>query len=276
MYDNLAEAMIADTETRFPVLREVLREDLAHYPDDDLVVAAQQIVPGVDLELLEFSLGDLGRSLGPAMSQVGQVMGRAAPGALSGALGGAAAGAALGPYGMLAGAAIGAVGGGIKSYNASRPQAATSAPARQAPMRPAQVAVTQRPASSRRPAQRSATPQPPAMNPAVAQMFQLLSRPEVIQAILAASAGALGRQTTQIGGQTVATQSVLDVVRMPVTEAEMDGEYAAHDARLQVLELLEQTPTDAHPLLFALEHASAIPSTDWEQDARPIDYSPSY
>ena len=73
------------SQTRFPILREVLREDLTHYADDDLVVAADQIVPVIDLDELEFRLSDIGRAIGPAMSQVGQVLGRAAPGAISGA-----------------------------------------------------------------------------------------------------------------------------------------------------------------------------------------------
>ena len=291
MYDDLAEAFGTDTQTRFPVLREVLREDLAHYADHELIGVAQQIMPGVDLDALEFSLRDLGRSIGPAMSQVGQVMGRAAPGALSGALSGATAGAALGPYGMLAGAAIGAIGGGISSYNASRPQ--SGGQPRQPQTRPAQVAVTPRPTTrpAPRPAQRPAPrpaplrarpaaprspAQPQTMHPAIGQMLQLLSRPEVIQAILAASAGALGRPTTQIAGETVATQTVLDVVRMPVVDGDPSDNWEAAEAKHHVIELLERADADTHPLWSALEVEHHDYVDDWTADADPNAYSPQY
>lgn len=262
----------ATGHTRFPMLRTALREDMLHYSDDQLVEAAFELLPSVDLDDLEINFGAISRSLGPALSKVGTVAGQAAPGALSGAMSGATMGAALGPYGMLAGAALGAIGGGVASYSQAQRQTAT--PQQNQPAQP-QTQPTPQPSAARSatPVAPTARPLPaapaPAISPATAQMLQLLSRPEVLQALMAVAAGAMGRQTTQVGARSFPTQSVADALEYAVLAAGNNSfaEVAANTAGGEAYQALMMQ--DPEP-----DHAYAQDAS-WADDAF-ADYSPQY
>ena len=89
-------------------LRSLLAPELADLPAEDIERIVAEQLPGINAIELEEGLKSFARSIGPALSQVGNVVQRAAPGALQGAISGASLGAAAGPYGMLAGAIGGA------------------------------------------------------------------------------------------------------------------------------------------------------------------------
>lgn len=249
-------------ETRFPVLRSVVREDIAALNDDALAAFVPHAMGGQSAEEIEFNLSGALRSLAPALSKVGKVAAQAAPGALTGAMQGATMGAALGPYGMLAGAALGAVGGGVSSYSASQQARRQAAAAPAAPTPAPRPAQAPRPAAVPRPVQ---APSPaPGGSAAVGQLLQILSRPEVLQAILALSTGVLGRQTVQVGQRNVPTTEVLGLVGAALTaqaQAEGWGEAMADDAGLQTLDDMARNPPETHPFywLMAEQDAATFP-----------------
>lgn len=287
--------------TRYPVLRSVLREDLAVLDDASLAQEVAAGIPGMTADELEFSFSNLGRTLGAGLSQVGNVAARAGPGALTGAMQGATMGAALGPYGMLAGAALGAVGGGITSYSQSQQQQQPGVqrqqhqPGVQQQQQPQQTAVPAAPTRAApaptypTPPQVPALPNPPVSRPAgqaadpslaIARLLQILARPEFVQAILALSAGALGRRRIEVAGHSVAPAEMLGVLEYVVSgggnTAQFNG-YAENwngnrPVAAQIYEQMAASPAESHPfgqILGALQSgrmpdAPAVPRTDFE------------
>lgn len=112
----------------YPILRGALRPEYAEAADDVVeTVVAELYGPGVSAAEAEEFLGGIGRAFGDFGRGVANVAKQAAPvlgNALPGALSGAATGAALGPWGALAGAAIGGVTSAISGATAQRPGAA--------------------------------------------------------------------------------------------------------------------------------------------------------
>lgn len=261
------------THTRYPVLREALREDLARLDDDSLAREIAWAMPGTSADDLEISMRQIGRSLGSAARQVGNVAVRAAPGALTGAMQGATMGAALGPYGMLAGAALGAVGGGLASYSASqqRPQQAPAPagqPTTQPMQQPAAQPVRQPMAQPVQQPVQQPMAQPiaqPALRPggtgsaqAIAQLLQVLARPETIQAIMALSAGALGRRQVQVGTQSVTPSELVESIgRVFETAGAASYTGESYGSGDWVLSEMAMTPAEDHPLTQALAAAEA-------------------
>lgn len=253
-------------ETRYQVLRSVIREDLAILDDETLAYEISANLPGVTADELEFSFKNLAKSLGPAMSQVGNVAVRAAPGAISGAMQGATMGAALGPYGMLAGAALGAVGGGITSYSQSQqqpaqPQQPQPAPTQQpAVTQPHQARPQQAPQPTYAPA-RTAQPQGSAPSLAIAQLLQVLSRPEVIQAIMSLSVGAMGRQNIRVGTQNVRPSEIMEVLEYTLSESahqqpewgHIEAGYTDGSNAARIVAEMVQTPAEHHPFYHVIE-----------------------
>lgn len=258
-------------ETRYQMLRSVIREDLANLDDESLAYEISTNLPGVTAEDLEFSFRNLAKSLGPAMSQVGNVAVRAAPGAISGAMQGATMGAALGPYGMLAGAALGAVGGGITSYSQSQKQPAQPQQAHPAPtQRPAVPQPHQAPPHQAPPQRvpqptyapaRAPAPQGSAPSLAVAQLLQVLSRPEVIQAIMSLSVGALGRQNIRVGTQNVRPSEIMEVLEYTLSESahqqpewgHIEAGYTNGSNAARIVAEMVQTPAEHHPFYHVIE-----------------------
>ncbi|MBJ3763674.1 hypothetical protein ILP92_13030 [Maribius pontilimi] len=238
--------------SRYPALRSVLREDLVGLSDSELAEAAYHVVPGVDLDALELDLRNIGRGLSQGLRSVGRVAGQAAPGALSGAMQGATMGAALGPYGMLAGAALGALGGGAMSYRQSQ-QARRQGPS------PAPIPAQPSPAQPRPAAPSPMMPQhrAPQAQAATLQLLQLLSRPEIIQALMALGAGALGRQSVPVGRmQTpVRPEAVLEVLPYACAAGAGTGygEAAAFPDGAAIWQALAETDPATHPFTAALD-----------------------
>ncbi len=195
----------------YPHLRNILSEELASLPTVQLEEAVEPMLGNMTIEEYE----DFLSSLSKYGKQVGNVLTRAAPGALSGAVQGATMGSAMGPYGALIGGALGAVGGGLQSYQASGQQARTNqSPAGQQPtvrqtvVRPSvQPAVTNlnqatfAPASGGLNRNPVSQPLPGAVLPgsAAAQLLAVLSRPETLQAILSMMMSQAGRSNVQVG-----------------------------------------------------------------------------
>lgn len=279
----------APPPTRFPVLREILSEELALLDDAQLAEQLAYRIPGVTADELEINFRNMGRSLGRGMRQAGGVLAKAAPGALSGAVQGASMGAALGPYGMLAGAAIGAVGGGIASYSQSQqqqhptPQQPRTAPAatgqRPAPAQPA-ATTPQHTAPATVPLARQVPPpngaqvppmahlparQPVAGAPgahssaAAAQLLGLLARPEVIQSLLAMAMGPNGRRQIQVGSRIATPEEVVASLEallstQPVVASAWDSteSVARHATGQALLTEMSHVPPETHPLEQAL------------------------
>ncbi|RYG89657.1 hypothetical protein EU803_16000 [Loktanella sp. IMCC34160] len=247
--------------TRFPVLRSAFSEEFETHDDDAFAQAVEAYFEDWTVDELEINFRNFGRTLGRGLNQVGNVAARAAPGALSGAMQGATMGAALGPYGMLAGAALGAIGGGIASYSQSgqrnRPGPAAPRPAAAPAPRPAQMAGHPAPAYAPVPQGRpQALSPPPAAAPSqsqamTAQLIQLLSRPEVIQALLSLSVGAMGRRNIQVGNQTVPPEQVLDAIAFTlggrVASATDTRESWTAAPGGEVLEAMARSNPEDHP-----------------------------
>lgn len=108
----------------YPTLRSALRPEYAEAADDVVETVVSQLYgPGFSADDAEDFFGgigrafnDFGRGVSHVAQQVAPVLGNALPGMLSGA----ATGAALGPWGALAGAAIGGVTSAISAGNAPR------------------------------------------------------------------------------------------------------------------------------------------------------------
>lgn len=261
--------------TRYPTLRAVMSEEFDQFSDAAFESVIAQVWPDASPEDIEIDFGNIGRSIGRGLGQVGQVAQRAAPGAIGGALQGATMGAALGPYGMLAGAAIGAIGGGISSYQASRqpqqrpqsrqqpPQQVQRPQAQQPPRAPAfapQMQPVMAPA-----AQPSFAPvRQPAM-PAVAGaapanggqlLLQLLSRPEIINALLSLAMGQLGRQQIAVGTATVPTERLVGLVsaqQFGGDPGDSEGDYGYSDDDL--MREMAFAAAEDHPFYRAVEAA---------------------
>ena len=235
---------------RYPYLREVLAPELASLPDEELEQRMMELLPGVSPVELEESWSSFTRSLGRGVQQVGNVLGRAAPGMLQGAMSGAAAGSALGPYGMLAGAIGGAALGGYQSYQASRqPAPQPSRQPQQPPAAPTPAAPGAMPAGpvsqptpmgmggggmggvgmgggqySPAPAAASPAAQPVAAGMqagggAANQLLSLLSRPEILQAIMSLAMGQAGRRQVMVGQTAVPTAAIANAVGTLATHA---------------------------------------------------------
>jgi hypothetical protein len=187
----------------YPELREVLAPQYRKLPAEDI----EALLEGVNLSAVDFEnylefWGDIGK----AISQY-------APSVLSGAVQGASSGAALGPYGMLGGAILGGVGGGL-----SKGMGQTQAPP-----------SPQMPSSGMPPGQ---TPQMPMQQmpipgnaPAAGTLLQILSRPEVIQALTSMLLGQLGRSNVPVGSKPVPVGAFPNLVGTLANQAQ--AEYHA-------------------------------------------------
>ena len=108
----------------YPILRSALRPEYAEAADDVVETVVSQLYghgfSADDAENFFSGIGrafnDFGHGVAQVAQQVAPVLGNALPGMLSGA----ATGAALGPWGALAGAAIGGVTSAISAGNAPR------------------------------------------------------------------------------------------------------------------------------------------------------------
>ena len=223
-------------------LRSLLAPEYADLPAEEIEQIVAEQLPGVNAIELEEGLKSFVRNLGPALSQVGNVVQRAAPGAIQGAIQGASMGSVAGPYGMLAGALGGAALGGYQSYSASQ-QPQQQAPTQAQPtqpqarptttqMQPAQPRVTQAPAAPVRPAaplprpQAHAAPQSAQSNAAVAQLIGILSRPEVWQALLSQALGAAGRTSTAVGANQVQNAQMTGAIARLAERATLEATEA--------------------------------------------------
>lgn len=270
--------------TRYPVLRSAMSETLDTLDDIAFAATVEQSFEGWSADELEINFSNLGRSLGRGLGQVGNVAARAAPGALTGAMQGASMGAALGPYGMLAGAALGAVGGGITSYSQSqqRAQQPAAAPQQVPQQRPAMAQPAPRPQTyAPAPAAPVApAPQMPQQNVAnaqamTAQLLQILSRPEVIQALLSLSAGAMGRRNIPVGTTTRAPEDILEAIgfALQAPQAAAYGWTESHPSGpgAEVYEAMATTMPEDHPFGQTLAMLSdAVDLND------PADAAPAY
>ena len=105
--------------SNYPILRHALRPEYAEATDDVIeTVVAELYGDGVSADDAEEFLGGIGKAFGDFGKGVAKVASQAAPvlgNALPGVLSGAATGAALGPWGALAGAAVGGVTSAISA-----------------------------------------------------------------------------------------------------------------------------------------------------------------
>lgn len=203
--------------TAYPALRSVLRPELAESSDAFIESLVMQHYGGAlnAADADEF-LGDIGRSLGQFGQGVANVARQAAPhlmNALPGVLSGAATGAALGPWGALAGAAIGGV---TSAMGASQARPQTPGPRKTPAQGGQRRAPHQAPA---RVGQRYAPQQAPwaaglraASQGVGGQIAGLLARPEVQQALMSQLMGTLGRQNVTVGGALVPTSAVMNMM----------------------------------------------------------------
>lgn len=231
----------------YPTLRSVLRPELAEASDAFIESVVQQHYGGaMDAAEAEEFLGGIGRSLGEFGKGVANVARQAAPhvmNALPGALSGAATGAALGPWGALAGAAIGGVTSAVGSVHAG--QAARRSGSGQAARGPGAGAARRGPAAasgSGALGQIAGLAGPvlqglggagghPALGrlaglagPLLGSVAQgggggvggqiagLLGRPEVQQALMSSLMGPLGRANVGVGGAQVPTAAVMNMM----------------------------------------------------------------
>lgn len=295
--------------TRYPVLRSVVREDLATLDDYALASSIAESLPGVSADELEINFRKIGRSIGRGLGQAGNVLGRAAPGAITGAMQGATMGAALGPYGMLAGAALGAVGGGIASYQQSRqsgrpaqgapPQTSPTAQSRRQPPPGPQRSVPQQPQSRATAARTvpainappSATPQvgpastaTPGQSAAAGQLLQLLARPEVLQALLSLAMGAAGRQRIRVGEHIVAPVQMLNAVELVASGMPLDADsrgsaeadpFDAIGVSEAILSELSRTTPESSDFHRAVEMTASRDGFDGEEEESYPDWNPS-
>jgi hypothetical protein len=238
--------------TAYPTLRSILRPELAEASDALIESVVQQHYGGaMDAAEAEEFLNDIGRSLGQFGKGVANVARQAAPhvlNALPGALSGAATGAAMGPWGALAGAAIGGVTGAIGSVQAAQAGQASRAPQRgggqRRPMAPSPYARANGAAAALGQIAGLAGPALQGLagasgNPALGQLAGLagpvlgalaqggaaagaggvggqiaglLGRPEVQQALMSTLMGTLGRQHVGVGGAQVPTGAVMNMM----------------------------------------------------------------
>jgi len=206
--------------TAYPTLRSVLRPELAEASDAFIESAVHQHYGGaMDAAEAEEFLNDIGRSLGQFGKGVANVARQAAPhvlNALPGALSGAATGAAMGPWGALAGAAIGGVTSAIGSVQAGRGQPGRAgAPGRrpQAPPAAGTGAALGQIAGLAGPVLGALAQGGGGGAAGVGgQIAGLLGRPEVQQALMSQLMGTLGRPNVGVGGTQVPTGAVMNMM----------------------------------------------------------------
>jgi hypothetical protein len=175
------EAGLLTDRTEYPRLRASLHERVRSAPPEVIEqLVAEVFGPGVEAEDVEDLFGSIGSALGNVAGQVAPVLAKAAPGAISGA----AAGSAAGPYGAL----IGGLAGGLSSLSGGG-----RAPAAPQPAPPPSI-----PSPGPMPVPAAA---PLAGFPAAGQLMSLISRPEVLQALLAMLMGQAGQRSVPVGPQ---------------------------------------------------------------------------
>ncbi len=271
----------------YQILRGALRSEYAEV-DDEVIeqVVADLYGPGVSANDAEDFLGGIGNAFSNFGRGVAHVARQAAPvlgNALPGIASGAATGAALGPWGALAGAAIGGVSSALSAggrHDGGHGASGAGSPAR--------IAGATRSATTARTGQlgqiaRIAGPALAGMTSGGAaiasrpggvggQIAGLLARPEVQRALTSQLLGPLGRTQVSVGGTPVPTSAVMNMLgslfaqaahessgadeSMPVYLMNDAGEFAVDaadpDARADWLaQLFSNTP----PPRFASKHA---------------------
>jgi hypothetical protein len=293
--------------TAYPTLRSVLRPELAEASDAFIESAVQQHYGGaMDAAEAEEFLNNIGRSLGQFGKGVANVARQAAPhvlNALPGALSGAATGAAMGPWGALAGAAIGGVTGAIGSVQAAQagqpgrsPQRAGSSGQSPRATRPAragqrgagaalgQIAGLAGPAlqglagaSGNASLGQLAGIAGPVLGALAqggsggaggvgGQIAGLLGRPEVQQALMSTLMGSLGRQNVGVGGAQVPTGAVMNMMGTLFQRAGQPAGGSAEDESIPAY-LLDAGGQPRIDLADAEARADAL--AEWFQISAP-------
>ena len=171
-------------------IRGVLAPEYRDLPDESVEAIVQSSLGAVDTEALDDFLGGL--------KKVGQTVAKAAPsvlpivGTVAGTAFGGPVGASVG--GALGRAAGGAIGGAAAGGGGRRRGRGTRAQGMR-PGVPGSPAAALPPGLGAAPAQGS---------PAAQQLLSLLSRPEIIQALMAMALGPAGRTHIPVGGEPAA------------------------------------------------------------------------
>jgi hypothetical protein len=184
-------------DTDYPAIRRVMGEQRMRLDDDSLESVLEELFPDSDPADVESFMGSLQRF----GNEVAPIASRALPGAVQGALTGAGV---AGPYGALAGAALGATG-------ALSPRPGPTAPV------PSSAPV--QPSAAVQPAAPPATAPTQQMPPqaAAAALLEILSNRATLDALMAMLMQAAGRTTVKVGDKQVP----------PAAFANAIAEYAA-------------------------------------------------
>jgi hypothetical protein len=200
----------------YPLLRESLAPAYENADPAQLRSIVQQIYgAGATPEDVEGFLGDLGRGLSKAAKGVGRFAQKALPGMAAGAM----SGMALGPWGALAGAVAGgagsllsksrnptarAIGGGLSTatnlLSTVRGGGAGGALGALGSIASGGLGGGGNPLAGRR------------GGSGASQLMGMLARPELLQALQAATLGSFGRQAISIGGQQVPTHMLMNAL----------------------------------------------------------------
>lgn len=182
-------------EDPYPALRAALGPEYRHLPADAVAELVESI--GLSPEDVEFDLGGALRSVGRVAASVAPTILPIAGTAIGTAFGGPLGGALGGTLGQLAGGAIGSAAG-------PRPRP-------RPPIAPGSVAGLALPA---------ALPGAPAgTSPAAATLLQLLSRPEVLQGLMAMAMGSVGARAVPVGGTPVPPAAFANLLGTLATRA---------------------------------------------------------
>ena len=179
------------SDTDYPAVRRVMGEHRLHLDDDALESMLEGLFPDSDPADVESFMGTIQR-FGKDVAPIAQ---RALPGAVQGALTGASV---AGPYGALAGAALGGFGAVSAPQGAARPATPTT------PAGPVQPAPTPAPAPAPPAGAAPATPGvPTAQQAAAGALLELLTNKATLEALLAQLLPAVGRSTIKVGDKQV-------------------------------------------------------------------------
>ncbi|HEU4364169.1 MAG TPA: hypothetical protein VFT13_01755 [Candidatus Krumholzibacteria bacterium] len=181
-----------EEEERFWNLREILSSEYADLSDDQIEAALDGVLGEGAAENLE--------GFWKQAKNIGGTLGKYAQGALPGVIQGATAGAALGPMGIVGGA----LSGGAISV--------------------AQQATAKRPPATPRRAGAATTSAAPLPNGSAAagQLLQLLSRPEIVQSLLAMAMGAAGKPSVRVGQTPVPVGAVTNLLGALANQASVE------------------------------------------------------
>jgi hypothetical protein len=165
------------SEGKYEYLRDVVCEELADLPDEDLEATLPE------------GLAEAFEDLSGGVHEIGAMAQRMLPGALTGAA-----------TGFAAGGAPGAVLGGLAGAAGSATGRAPSPPTTAAPVPGAAVAP-------------APTATAPVQNPAALDLIFALMRPEVVGALAAAALGRAGAATVPVAGTQVPVAAVTNLIQ---------------------------------------------------------------